>query len=237
MPIFSGGRWQAGARMGASGLAVACWLLASPPVANADLVFFHTGRTLSVESHRLDGDRITLRLRGGGEVVCDVSLIARIGPDEVPYPAAEAAIDGEREAAAPVPSVPAGRPYASLIRAVADLHGVDEALVHAVVQVESSYQPRARSPKGARGLMQLMPATAAQYRVRDAYDPEANLEAGVRHLEGLLGRFDLALALAAYNAGEGAVRRYGGIPPFPETQAYVRRILALLPGAHDVGTR
>lgn len=206
---------------------VAAWGLGGPRDAGADLVFFHTGRTLSVESHRIEGDQVTLHLRGGGEVVCSLSLIARIAPDEVPYPV--------EEGAEPLPAVAqtefGSRPYASLIRAVAGVHGVDEGLVHAVVQVESSYQPRARSPKGARGLMQLMPSTAAQYRVRDAYDPESNLDAGVRHLKGLLGRFDLARALAAYNAGEATVLRYGGIPPFPETQAYVRRVLSLLPAS------
>lgn len=215
-----------------TGGCAALFLLALPLDVHADLVFFHTGRTVSVQSHRVDGDRVTLFLRGGGEVVCDWSLIARITPDEVPYPEpVEIVAAGDDRTVEPHAEGVSARPYASLIRAVADLHGVDEGLVHAVVQVESSYQPRARSPKGARGLMQLMPATAAEYQVRDLYDPEANLEAGVRHLKGLLGRFDLSLALAAYNAGEATVRRYGGIPPFPETRAYVRRVLALLPPA------
>lgn len=206
-------------------------LLTAPAPAAADIVFFHTGRTMSIEGHQFDGDQVTLRLRGGGEVVVDRALIARIAPDEVPYPAppgAEAPISAAPAAAmSPLASV-ADRPYAALIREAATTHGVDERLVHAVVQVESAYQPRARSPKGARGLMQLMPATAAQYQVRDGYDPASNIDAGVRHLKGLLARFDLTLALAAYNAGEATVRRYGGIPPFPETQNYVRRILALV---------
>jgi len=209
---------------------VGLWL--APTVAAADIVFFHTGRTLSVQGHRVDGDRLTLFLRGGGEVVCDAALVARIEPDEVPYPVEAPALVEAVPAERPIATLAsvADRPYASLIRSVADAHGVDERLVHAVIQVESSYQPRARSPKGARGLMQLMPATAADYHVpaRDLYDPAANLEAGVRHLKGLLGRFDLALALAAYNAGEGAVRRYGGIPPYPETRNYVRRVMGLL---------
>jgi hypothetical protein len=211
----------------ACGLALAAALvLAAPAVAGADIVFFHTGRTLSVQGHHINGSEVTLLLRGGGEVVCDISLIARIEPDEVPYPvSAEAA--PVAAAPSPLPSV-SNRPFAALIRETATAHGVDERLVHAVVEVESSYQPRARSPKGARGLMQLMPATAAQYRVGDPYDPAANLDAGVRHLAGLLARFDLTLALAAYNAGEGAVQRYGGIPPFPETRNYVRRVMGLL---------
>ena len=97
--------------------------------------------------------------------------------------------------------------------------------MHAVIEQESNYQPRARSKKGAKGLMQLMPDTARQYGVRNSYDPKSNLDAGVRHLKDLMSRMDLPFALAAYNAGEATVRRYGGLPPFPETQAYVRNIL------------
>ena len=119
----------------------------------------------------------------------------------------------------------AARPYADLISTVAAAHHVDARLVHAVIEQESNYQTRARSKKGARGLMQFMPDTARQYGVRNSYDPKANLEAGVRHLKDLMSRLDLPLALAAYNAGEATVRRYGGLPPFPETQAYVRSIL------------
>ena len=104
---------------------------------------------------------------------------------------------------------------------------MDARLIHAVISVESAYQPRARSRKGARGLMQLMPATARQYGVRNAYKESANLEAGVRHLKTLLDRFAVREAVAAYNAGEAAVRRFGGVPPFRETRAYVERVLSL----------
>src|SRR5204862_6369346 len=99
----------------------------------------------------------------------------------------------------------------------------------AVIQAESAYQPGARSSKGAMGLMQLMPETAIQYQAGNPYDPRANIEAGVKYLRSLLDQFELPLAIAAYNAGEGAVRRFGGIPPFPETQAYVAKVLSLLP--------
>jgi len=119
--------------------------------------------------------------------------------------------------------------FSEEVIAAAGRHDIDPAFVRAVIHAESAFNPMAVSNKGAQGLMQLMPATAAQYQVRDPYDPATNLEAGVRHLKGLLGRFDLALALAAYNAGEGTVRRHGGIPPYPETRAYVGRVLALLP--------
>jgi soluble lytic murein transglycosylase-like protein len=122
----------------------------------------------------------------------------------------------------------AARPFAELISTVAAQHDVDVRLVHAVIEQESNYQATARSKKGARGLMQLMPATARQYGVRNSFDPRANIDAGVRHLKGLLSRLDLPVALAAYNAGEATIQRYGGLPPYPETQAYVRNILRRL---------
>ena len=98
-------------------------------------------------------------------------------------------------------------------------------LVKAVIKVESNYREGARSRKGAMGLMQLMPETARRYAVANPYEPRANIEAGIKYLKSLLERFELPLALAAYNAGEAAVRRFGGIPPYPETQTYVRRVL------------
>ena len=101
-------------------------------------------------------------------------------------------------------------------------------LVHALIQVESGYRTNARSHKGARGLMQLLPATGRRYGALDLFDPHANVDAGVRHLKSLLDRFKLPVALAAYNAGEAAVARFGGIPPFRETHNYVSRILELL---------
>lgn len=125
-------------------------------------------------------------------------------------------------------AVLAARPFAELISTVAAEHDVDVRLVHAVIEQESNYQARARSKKGARGLMQLMPATARQYGVRNSFDPRANLDAGVRHLKSLMSRLDLPMALAAYNAGEGTVQRYGGLPPYPETLVYVRNILRRL---------
>jgi soluble lytic murein transglycosylase-like protein len=125
----------------------------------------------------------------------------------------------------------AARPFADLISTVAAAYQMDVRLVHAVIEQESNYQARARSKKGAKGLMQLMPDTARQYGVRNSYDPRSNLDAGVRHLKDLMSRLDLPMALAAYNAGEATIRRYGGLPPFPETQSYVRNILRRLPPA------
>jgi soluble lytic murein transglycosylase-like protein len=120
--------------------------------------------------------------------------------------------------------------YVSEIRHASARHGVPEGLVSALIRVESGFNPRAVSPKGARGLMQLMPATASLLGVRNSFDARENIDGGVRHLRGLLDRFpnNLPFALAAYNAGEQAVSSYRGIPPYPETQNYVSRILALL---------
>jgi soluble lytic murein transglycosylase-like protein len=195
--------------------------------ARAELVFFATGRSLSVKGHRTDGDSLVLTLRNGGEIVCESSVIVRIAPDEVPYPEPEAPPEPAPVAAVAAPT-PDGGPYGALIDKVAAEQGVNARLVRAVIQVESGYQERARSPKGAMGLMQLMPATARHYAVSDPYDPAANIEAGSKHLKALLERFPLALALAAYNAGETAVQRFRGIPPFEETRAYVSRILDLV---------
>jgi soluble lytic murein transglycosylase-like protein len=123
------------------------------------------------------------------------------------------------------------------IQIVIDRHcesqSLDPKLVQAVIQVESGYNHRARSQKGAMGLMQLMPATASLYRVEDPYDPEENVRGGTRYLRHLVDRFPgrLDLAVAAYNAGPAAVERYGGIPPYRETRDYVRRVLALYQGS------
>lgn len=110
--------------------------------------------------------------------------------------------------------------------------GLDPSLVRAVVQAESGYNARAVSNKGALGLMQLMPATAVELAVATPFDPEENLRGGTRYLRALLERFggDVTLALAAYNAGPTAVERYGGVPPYPETVEYVRRVLSLWQG-------
>jgi soluble lytic murein transglycosylase-like protein len=192
--------------------------------AHAELVFFNTGRTLSVKAHRSEGESLVLTLRSGGEIVCESSVVARITPDEVPYPEPVVELAVQPEAA--VEAVEAV-PYGEIIDKMSAQHGVDAKLVRAVIQVESAYHERARSPKGAMGLMQLMPATARQYAVDNPYDPASNIEGGIRHLKSLLERFTPALALAAYNAGEAAVLRFHGIPPYPETQNYVSRILQL----------
>ena len=215
-------------------LLLAALVLLAPSIAFADILRFTTGRTMSVASSRVDNDRLVVTLREGGEASFPTALIARVDPDEVPYPSPEgeagaiAAVATQASSAAGPDTwgtVPGARPFLEFIATSAATHGVDVRLVHAVIEAESNYQPRARSAKGAKGLMQLMPATARQYAVRDPYDPRTNIDAGVRHLKDLLSRFDVGLALAAYNAGEATVRRFGGLPPYAETRSYVSRIL------------
>jgi soluble lytic murein transglycosylase-like protein len=109
---------------------------------------------------------------------------------------------------------------------IAQQNQLSPRLVHSVIQAESNYDPNAVSPKGAQGLMQLIPSTARRFGVSNVFDPADNVQGGARYLKYLLGLYkgDEALALAAYNAGEGAVSRYGGVPPFPETQHYVAKV-------------
>ena len=131
------------------------------------------------------------------------------------------------------------RAFGHVIRAAAERYGVDTRLVEAIVQTESAGNPTAVSPKGARGLMQLMPERAAQLGVRNSFDPHQNVDGGVRHIRDLLQSFggDVTLALAAYNAGEAAVRNYGGVPPFAETREYVRRVRAMYDGGGSLTPR
>jgi soluble lytic murein transglycosylase-like protein len=130
-----------------------------------------------------------------------------------------------------VAKVPEG-PYGGLIYEAARRHSINPQVVAALIRAESAGNPRAVSRKGARGLMQLMPATAQRFGTRkeSLFDPKANLEAGIRYLSWLVEQFpgDLSKVLAAYNAGENAVLRYGGIPPYRETREYVRRIYSTL---------
>ena len=204
--------------------------------ASAELIFFGEDRSMSVAGHRFEGERIIVKLRGGGEMTFDRALVSKIAPDEVPYPEPETMV---AEAVAPdVPVLAAGSPlpvlaektsFDQIIENASTQHDVPARLVKAVIQVESGFQARARSSKGAMGLMQLMPKTAKQYQAgRNPYDPVKNIQAGTKYLRQLLDEFELPLALAAYNAGEGAVRRFGGIPPYAETQAYVAKIMALV---------
>ena len=186
-------------------------LLGLGPLASAEIALLSSGQTLKLEGHRVEDAMVVLLLRGGGEIGVPASAVRGFVPDEV-----------VEEIVAP-----GGDDMRELAVAVARKHGLDPDLVLAVVGVESAFRPRAVSSKGAQGLMQLMPRTAASLGVEDAFDPEQNLDGGVRHLGSLLAQYDgdVERALAAYNAGEGAVARHGGIPPFRETREYVKRVL------------
>lgn len=216
-------------------LLTSAFVLASVSQINAEVIFFANGRTMSVKGYRIAGDSITVTLPNGGEATFHQSVVARVAPDEIP--AADALAPPRFAtvailAAKSAPRVPLeARPFAALIETVSLRHGIDPALVHAVIEAESNYRPNARSQVGARGLMQVMPATARDLGVASAkrlFDPQDNIETGVKYLKFLLERFDgdLTSALAAYNAGPGAVQKYDGVPPFPETRDYVRKVLA-----------
>lgn len=131
------------------------------------------------------------------------------------------AVDERLKATAPDPF------YHQLVAQASRTHGISARLLHAVIRAESNYEANAVSRAGALGLMQVMPGTATRYGVDNPLDPAANIEAGAQYLRSLLERYegDLVLALAAYNAGEGAIARHGGVPPYPETTRYVERVL------------
>jgi hypothetical protein len=202
--------------------------------ARAALVILQDGAVLKVRSYEMGERQARLVLPSGGVLTLPVLRIDRVLADEIEPSSAPA------PAAAPGGFVLTWRdehpqpatPFGAEIHAAARRHGVNPALVAAVMRVESAYQVRALSHKGARGLMQLMPATAARFGVapEELYDPQRNLEAGVRYLRFLVDRFgdDPVRVLAAYNAGEGAVTRHGGVPPYRETRDYVRKLVRML---------
>lgn len=166
-----------------------------------------------------------------------VPALAGASVELKPGPAGRKVITNENEAQrarrlAPHMVEPSEADLLPVIERHARDRGLDPALVRAVVQAESGYNAGAVSTKGALGLMQLMPATAVEMAVASPFDPEENLRGGTRYLRALLERFggDVILALAAYNAGPSTVERYGGVPPYPETVEYVRRVLSLWRG-------
>lgn len=218
-------------------LLAACALLAAAAPVRADLVLLTDGSFFKVASYETDGEQAVLGFDRGGRMTLPIGRVERVIDDEV-VPEPEPAAVAEVPPPAPVnlafedsQPVPEG-PYGGLIYETAKRHALNPQVVAALVRQESAGNPRAMSRKGARGLMQLMPATASRFGVRKAelYKPERNVEAGVRYLRFLADRFpnDLARILAAYNAGEAAVERYNGIPPYRETRDYVRRIFTNL---------
>lgn len=185
------------------------------PVAQADYAVLSGGQRLHITGWQRVGDSVRLDLDGGSVTLPAGELIS-VEPEEV-FPASALSV---------VPDVP----YGEQIRTAALRNGVDPLLVASIISVESNFNSRAISPKSAFGLMQLRPRTAAELSVRNLFDPAQNIEAGTHYLKELLDRYgqNLPLALAAYNAGPDRVARYRGVPPFRETQDYIRRVNARL---------
>ncbi len=204
--------------------------LTSPAPGSAELVVFTDGHFIRVDAYSVEGEKVRLELPSGGIMVLPLRRISRVIDDVVaedPEP-----MDSTAPWVFPLrfdsaQAVPEG-PYGELIHETAQRHGLNPALVSAVIRAESAYRPKAVSVKGARGLMQLMPATAERFGLDPdlSFEPALNVDAGCRYLRWLADRFDddLTRVLAAYNSGEGTVARYGGVPPYRETRGYLRRI-------------
>jgi len=206
--------------------------------AGAEIVVLDNGRFLKTESYSVEGDSARIELESGGELVLPMLRIDRVLKDEIVSRREQAAVE---EALAPKEPLYLGfapehrapdTPFGDFIFSVAKRRNVNPSLVAAIVRAESAFDPSAVSVKGARGLMQIMPSTGKQLGVmaNDLFDAEINIEAGVGYLGQLIERYsgDLPLILAAYNAGENAVARHNGVPPFRETQEYIRRIYSFL---------
>ncbi len=191
-------------------------LVLAPPDLRAEYVALRTGLRLHVTGYQLVGDKYRLQMNGGWVEVPAQDVLA-IEPEEVftPIPAPPRVAQGS---VAP--------PYRELVSEAASRYGVDAELITSVIAVESNFDPKAVSRKNARGLMQLLPETAARLGVKDVFDPKENIDAGTRYLRDLLQMYnnDLVLTLAAYNAGPDRVQQYGTVPPFAETISYVRKV-------------
>jgi hypothetical protein len=196
---------------GRAALLLLLMVLAAPAV-RAEYVVLRSGQRLKVTGYQLLGDKYRLQLTGGWVEVATGDVVA-IEPEDIF--ALPAAVEQ-----APQP------PYRDLVEAAAKRYNMDADLISSVIAVESNFDPKAVSRKNARGLMQLLPETAARLGVQNIYDPQENIDAGTRYLRELLEKYnnDLALTLAAYNAGPERVQLYGRVPPFAETISYVRRV-------------
>ena len=198
---------------------------------DAEIVVFKHGSFLHVESYEVEGDRVRLSLPEGGQVVMPLVRVERILDDIIVREPEIPEARPFRLRFDPSHEVPA-TPYGDLIHTISRRWNLNPELVAAVARAESAFDARAVSVKGAQGLMQLMPATAARFGLEGAevFEPAKNLDAGARYLAWLVERFEgrLEWVLAAYNAGEGTVDRYQGVPPYRETQSYIKRIYRTL---------
>lgn len=191
--------------------------LMAAPSARAEYIVLRSGERLHVTAYQLVGDKYRLQLQGGW-VDVQTADVLKIEPEEVFTPLAP-----DPPAAPPAAPAP---PYRELVSAAASRYGVDAELISSVMEVESHFDAKAISPKNARGLMQLLPETAARLGVKNIFDPQENIEAGTRYLKELLQLYNnnLTLALAAYNAGPEKVQKYGNVPPYRETVSYVNQV-------------
>ena len=204
--------------------------------ASASIAVFSDGRTQKIDAYLVEDDLIHLTLQGGGKISMSLLRIDRIVDDEIVTAEVVEEVKKIVEEGGVFPrrswrfsedSMPLFKSkYNDIIVKAARFHDVDAALVSAVIKAESDYDPKTLSHKGARGLMQLMPATAKRFGVNDSFDPEQNIYAGTRYLRWLLDKFEdnADLAVAGYNAGEGNIMKYDGVPPFRETVNYINRI-------------
>jgi membrane-bound lytic murein transglycosylase B len=200
--------------------------------ARAEIAVFTDGRTQKITAYAVEGERMHLVLDGGARIEVPILRVERIVDDEI-VPEPEKAV-AELPSIFPnrtwryddASSVSAPPGWEEIIRDAAKTHDVDPSLVAAVIRAESNFDRRAVSRKGAQGAMQLMPATAARFGVTNSFDLAQNLHGGTRYLRWLLDRFDRdpERTVAAYNAGEGNVEKYEGVPPFRETVEYVKRV-------------
>lgn len=207
--------------------ALALLLLLYPAWAGADIIVLTNGNFLKVESYEIVGDQVIVQLEVGGTVTLRLRSVERFVEDELgspvdPYDAPDLDLGFSEDQAVP------GTEYGVMIYEVARKYDVNARLVASVTAAESDFDSWARSEKGAMGLMQVMPATAERFGAdpNDLFDPLTNLDIGVKYLSVLRERFedDVTLILAAYNAGEATVDRFGGVPPYRETQQYIRRV-------------
>lgn len=211
-------------------------VLLSAHAASASIALFSDGRNMKIETYAVEAETIHLHMKDGGTLSLPITRIERIVDDEIVTAEVVAEVQKIVEEGGVFPKrswrySEHSRPlfssaYNDIIIEAASKFDVDAALVSAVIKAESDYNPRIVSNKGARGLMQLMPATAERFGVTNSYDPRENIHGGTRYLRWLLNKFDgnADLAVAAYNAGEGNVWKYNGVPPFRETVNYINRI-------------
>jgi hypothetical protein len=191
---------------------VSCAILfAAAPRLRAEYVSLRSGQRIHVTGYQLLGDKYRLQI-AGGTVEVPVEEVVSIDPEDTfaPLP----------------PPIAATAPFHEIVKAAAVRYSMDADLILSVIAAESNFDPKAISRKNARGLMQLLPETAARFGVHNIFDPQENIDAGTHYLRDLLQRYnyDLALALAAYNAGPERVQQFGRVPPYAETTSYIRRV-------------